>query len=91
MLALLAIDTEYQGRGLGTSLIRRGAEIAESMNLPFIWLEATSAGYPLYKKLGFVEVDVCDFDWTPFGRNAISRSVGMKRFLPMSDKPTTVA
>ncbi|KAI5302931.1 hypothetical protein KEM56_000212 [Ascosphaera pollenicola] len=91
VLALLAIDTEYQGLGLGTALLRRGAEIAESMNLPFIWLEATPAGHPVYKKLGFVNVDVCDFDWTPFGRNVMGRSTGMKRYLPMSDKAVTVA
>ncbi|KAI5296525.1 hypothetical protein KEM52_000933 [Ascosphaera acerosa] len=82
-LRLLVVDPEYQGQGIGSTLVRHGAKIAESMGLPFVWLEATSEGHPVYLKLGFEDKDVRSFDWTPFGEECIDYSYGMKCILPM--------
>ncbi|EKG13338.1 hypothetical protein MPH_09620 [Macrophomina phaseolina MS6] len=58
-LAGLATHPDYQGNGLGAALVRWGLEQAEKDGLP-VYLEATPAGAPLYKRLGFEVVEEHD-------------------------------
>lgn len=48
-------EPEYRGRGLCTGLIERLIKYGEENGLGRIDLSATKAGYPIYRKLGFVE------------------------------------
>ncbi|KAE8398010.1 acyl-CoA N-acyltransferase [Aspergillus pseudonomiae] len=53
--AVLVVHPEYQGRGIGTKLLMAGVEEAKRLRLP-AWLEASQAGYTLYKRCGFRDV-----------------------------------
>ena len=57
LLNLLCIHQDFQRRGAGTALVEWGMEVARSLGLA-IHLEASAAGYELYRKLGFKQVDV---------------------------------
>ncbi len=46
---------DYRRQGLAGTLINMAIEDAKKLDLAHIELNATPAGYPLYKKLGFVE------------------------------------
>lgn len=46
---------EYRRNGLAGKLITMAIEDGKKLDLAHIELNATPAGYPLYKKLGFVE------------------------------------
>ncbi|KAE8371248.1 acyl-CoA N-acyltransferase [Aspergillus bertholletiae] len=54
VLDLLAILPEYQGKGIGSKLLRWGIQQADARNAR-IYLEATIEGYPLYHKYGWYE------------------------------------
>ena len=57
LLNLLCIDPKSQRQGAGTLLVEWGTALAESLGLS-AYLEASPAGYHLYRKLGFRQVDV---------------------------------
>jgi hypothetical protein len=59
VLRLLACSPRYSRLGAGSALLRRGFELADREGLN-TWLEASPAGYSLYKKLGFKDLDVQD-------------------------------
>jgi GNAT superfamily N-acetyltransferase len=46
---------DYRRQGLAGTLINRAIEDAKRLDLAYIELSATQAGYPLYRKLGFEE------------------------------------
>lgn len=48
-------EKEYRGKGLCTKLIQRLVEYGKERGLGRIDLSATKDGYPIYKKIGFVE------------------------------------
>ena len=48
-------EPEYRGRGLCTRLMQNLVEFGKERGLGRIDLKATKEGYPIYKKLGFVE------------------------------------
>lgn len=50
-------NKNYRRQGLAFKLITRLIEEARSMNVGKIQLDYTDEGYPLYKKLGFSELD----------------------------------
>lgn len=69
VLQALATDPSYQGRGIGTQLIRWGADKADAEGFP-CWAHASPAGYSLYTRNGFKELGKSDFnlaEWAPGG------------------------
>ena len=67
VLQVLVVHPEYQGCGIGTKLLMAGVQEAKSLQLP-AWLEASRAGYTLYKKCGFRDVgENLDFDLAKYG------------------------
>ena len=78
--ALFLLDTHpnHQRRGAGTMLVQWGANVADEAGL-CCYLEGTSAGYSLYQKMGFKDVDVVDIDMGRWGKEGIYRHVCMIR------------
>jgi GNAT superfamily N-acetyltransferase len=76
VLNLLDTLPAHQRRGAGTKLLRWCADVADQYGLP-IYLEASPAGYHLYRKFGFEDVENIDMDLTRWG------GVGTHRFACM--------
>lgn len=60
------MDPAYQRKGLGAMLLNHGISLANAEGRK-VHLEATPEGYPLYKKLGFKDVEVLTFDLSRWG------------------------
>jgi len=56
-IGLMAVQPEFQGHGIGCLLMERVLGWLDQRGTPSL-LDATEMGYPLYKKLGFVETDL---------------------------------
>ena len=67
-LTFLCTLPEHQRRGAGKMLLQKGTEIANQEGLDS-WVVASSAGLPLYKSVGFEEVEggTFELDLRPFG------------------------
>ncbi|CAH0054390.1 unnamed protein product [Clonostachys solani] len=65
-LTQLATSPRHQRRGAGQLLVESGAELADSLHLKS-FLEASETGEKLYKKLGYTEVEVLEFDIRKWG------------------------
>lgn len=57
LLNLLCVHPEFQRRGAGAMLVEWGMDLADGLGLA-IHLEASAAGFELYRKLGFRQVEV---------------------------------
>lgn len=57
LLNLLCVHQDFQRRGAGTTLVKWGMDLADEMKLP-IHIEASAAGFGLYSKLGFRQVEI---------------------------------
>jgi GNAT superfamily N-acetyltransferase len=53
-VALVLVDAELRGRGIGTALMRRALDYLETEEVRSVRLDATPLGRPVYEKLGFV-------------------------------------
>jgi GNAT superfamily N-acetyltransferase len=53
-IAMVLVDSEYRGRGVGTALMHQALEFLEQQGVSSARLDATPLGQPLYEKLGFV-------------------------------------
>lgn len=53
-IGMVLVDPDYRNRGIGTTLLQRTIEYLDGAGIPTLKLDATPAGKPLYKKLGFV-------------------------------------
>lgn len=52
------VDPNAQGRGVGKLLMNWGLQQASAADPPLaVWLESSPAGYPIYLRFGFEEVD----------------------------------
>jgi predicted N-acetyltransferase YhbS len=56
VLGLLCVHREAQRQGVGAALVQWGLDRAIEEKLP-AYLEASTAGFPLYTKLGFSKMD----------------------------------
>ncbi len=56
-IGLMAVQPEFQGHGIGRLLMERVLGWLDQRGTPAL-LDATEMGYPLYKKLGFIEIDL---------------------------------
>jgi GNAT superfamily N-acetyltransferase len=70
ILSILAVDPAAQGRGIGSALLNWGMDVADREGVD-CWLTSTPVGYGVYRRLGFVDVDVMDLD---LRRWAVGRS-----------------
>ncbi|KAF7627916.1 acyl-CoA N-acyltransferase [Aspergillus flavus] len=66
ILDFLATDPEYQGRGIGSQMLKWATQKADSLNAR-MFLEATEEGYPLYKKYGWNTQEEVVIDFEPLG------------------------
>ncbi|KUL89866.1 hypothetical protein ZTR_02783 [Talaromyces verruculosus] len=79
LLETLTIDPSAQGLGIGSKMLDRGLEDAKSLGLTEAWLEASDAGYPLYKKYGWKDVEVMTVDLAKYGAVGSTSVTIMKR------------
>jgi len=56
VLGLLCVHREAQRQGVGAALVQWGLDRSIEGKLP-VYLEASTAGFPLYQKLGFSKID----------------------------------
>ncbi|KAJ5133110.1 Acyl-CoA N-acyltransferase [Penicillium atrosanguineum] len=82
MLDLLATLPGYQGRGIGSTMLKWGTSKADAAGRR-LYLEATGEGQPLYLKAGFHPVDEFILDRTQFGGK------GQESFTIMIRDPVT--
>ncbi|KAL4741642.1 acyl-CoA N-acyltransferase [Aspergillus similis] len=66
VLDFLTTQPEYQGKGVGTALLRWGIEQADQQQRR-IYLEATTEGYPVYVKCGWRGVERIKMDYAQWG------------------------
>ncbi|KAK7419218.1 hypothetical protein QQZ08_010930 [Neonectria magnoliae] len=52
----IAVDPNYEGQGVGSQLIQWGIEQADRLGA-FSWVHASEAGWPLFQKHGYEEID----------------------------------
>ena len=67
MLGILTTDPPHQRRGAGAMLVQWGCEIADELGLE-CYLEASDAGYRLYKSKGFRDVGYLDMDMSKYDK-----------------------
>ncbi|KAI7972676.1 hypothetical protein EIK77_009139 [Talaromyces pinophilus] len=79
LLETLTIDPSAQGLGIGSKMLDRGLEDAKNLGLTEAWLEASDAGYPLYKKYGWKDVEVMTVDFAKYGAVGSKSVTIMKR------------
>lgn len=48
---------EYRGYGIARSLLEECIADCKSLGARRIWLHSSQDGYPLYKKMGFIDKD----------------------------------
>jgi GNAT superfamily N-acetyltransferase len=66
LMAVLAIHPDYQRMGVGHELLRWGLDEADREQVP-TWIDASAAGFGLYKKFGWEEVGWVKVDAVPWG------------------------
>jgi GNAT superfamily N-acetyltransferase len=54
-IAMVLVDEQARGRGIGTTLLAHALEFLDGRGVATIRLDATPLGRPLYERLGFVE------------------------------------
>lgn len=53
-VAMVLVDREFRGRGIGTQLTQHAVEQCQAAGASTVRLDATALGRPIYEKLGFV-------------------------------------
>ncbi|MCJ1476257.1 hypothetical protein MMC13_004923 [Lambiella insularis] len=61
LVEILAASPLHERRGAGTMLLKEVFEVADTEGLD-CWIDASPVGYPLYKRLGFQDVDFFETD-----------------------------
>lgn len=79
VLETLTIDPSAQGLGIGSKMLDKGLEDAKNLGLTEAWLEASDAGYPLYKRYGWRDVEILTTDFAKYGAEGSTKVTIMKR------------
>lgn len=75
-IAHIIVSTEYQKQGIGTFIVKSLCNILKKKNIETVSLIATEAGYPIYKKAGFIiETDYLFFERELFLLSDISEKI----------------
>jgi GNAT superfamily N-acetyltransferase len=53
-IAMVLVEVEVRGRGIGTQLLRHALDYLDARQVPTVRLDATPAGRAVYEKLGFI-------------------------------------
>lgn len=61
VVGLLGTDPEFQRRGCASALLKHVLDMADAEGRK-AYIEATAAGFPVYKKLGWKVIDKLEFD-----------------------------
>lgn len=61
---------DHQHRGVGSMLVRSGAEAADRLSLPIALIAMGAKAAAMYKKVGFELLDELSIDLRPWGRDA---------------------
>jgi len=65
-IAMVLVDESSRRKGIGTALLKHALDYLDARRIKTIRLDATSAGRPVYEKLGFVpEYELARFEGTP--------------------------
>ncbi|KAH2927247.1 hypothetical protein KXW73_008785 [Aspergillus fumigatus] len=72
ILQVLAVHPDYQGRGIGTRLLMVGVEEVRRLGLP-AWLEASEAGYSVYRRCGFHDAERMELDFGKYGLSGMEQ------------------
>ncbi|KUI70504.1 hypothetical protein VM1G_06025 [Cytospora mali] len=78
LLGMIVTATEYRRRGAAGMLLRWGIERADEAGVE-IYLEASEAGRPFYRKSGFRELKVMEFDMSQLGYEGVDTHTCMLR------------
>ncbi|KAI2609439.1 uncharacterized protein GGS25DRAFT_520232 [Hypoxylon fragiforme] len=70
-LSIICTDPAYHGRGIGAALISSVLALADAEGLT-TYLEALPLAVPLYRRLGFVQVDTLEYDLARAGMEGTS-------------------
>jgi GNAT superfamily N-acetyltransferase len=73
-IAMVLVDPEFRGRGIGKAMMTHALDFLDAQNVPSVRLDATALGKPLYEKLGFVsEYGLARFEGIP---QAVTQATG---------------
>jgi len=62
-IAMVLVDKDVRGRGIGTGLLKHALDYLKERKVGTVRLDATPAGRPIYEKLGFVpEYELARFE-----------------------------
>lgn len=75
---LLSTDPAYQGKGLASTLLKHGLDLADVEGRK-AYIEDTEMGHPVYRKLGFEDVDEIVVDLRKWGGKEPGTNVIMVR------------
>lgn len=76
---MLATDPKHQRRGAGRKLLKWGTDLADESRVLPCYLEASEMGQPLYRSLGFRDVETLDMDLGKWGGEGIYHHYVMYR------------
>jgi GNAT superfamily N-acetyltransferase len=64
-VAMVLVDREFRGKGIGTKLLKHALDYLNTRKIETVRLDATPAGRPIYEKLGFTpEYELARFKGT---------------------------
>ncbi len=65
-IAMVLVDKNVRGRGIGTTLLKHALDYLSARKIETVRLDATPAGRPIYEKLGFVaEYELARYEGMP--------------------------
>jgi GNAT superfamily N-acetyltransferase len=73
---LLATHPAYQRRGLATKLLKHVLDMADRKG-KLSYIEATDAGFPVYQRLNYKQIDLLEVDLSKWG----GKGVGLNRIM----------